>query len=94
MKGTVDYSIKYPWQQFVVEAFLEFHPKQLTGKLNIAERAISQRLAASLGGALDLEEQLALRDALIALRVLMPPKARAEEDRLVLQAARIHSGSP
>jgi hypothetical protein len=78
MQGTVGYLIRYPWQEFVVRAFLEFHRERLQGKVNIAERAISQRLGEGLDEALDLEERLALRDALIALRVLIPRKD--EED--------------
>lgn len=77
MKGTVDYRIKYPWQQFVVDAFLEFRRERLEGRVNMAERAICQRLSEEL----DLEEQLALRDALSALQVLIPQKAREEDQK-------------
>jgi len=73
--GTVDSPIKYPWQQLVVDAFLEFKPQPLRHKISIAERAISQRLRERP----ELEEQLALRDALIALDTLIPVKERVEE---------------
>ena len=75
IKETVDYRIKYQWQQFVVDAFLEFRREHVQGRVDMAERAIGQRLSE----ALDLEEQLALRDALSALRVLIPQKAREED---------------
>lgn len=72
----MDFPIKYPWQQFVVDAFLEFKPKHLQHKVNIAERTILQRLRER---PLDPEEQLALRDALVALLVLIPMKERMRE---------------
>jgi hypothetical protein len=57
-----------------------FKPERLQGKINIAERAISQRLCdESLGR----EERLALRDALIALRVLLPPTELQDEKKNV-----------
>jgi len=71
----VDSPIKYPWQQFVFDAFLEFKSQPLRHKVSIAERAISQRLRERP----ELEEQLALRDALIALETLIPVKERVKE---------------
>jgi hypothetical protein len=71
------YSIKYLWQQSVVDAFLEFKPEPLRDKISTAERAISQRLCERPA---DLEEQLALRDALFALDILTPKKAHASEE--------------
>jgi hypothetical protein len=73
---SVETPIKYPWQQFVVDAFLEFKPELLPAKVNIAERAISERL---YDDSLDREEQLAMRDALIALRTLIPVRERVNE---------------
>jgi hypothetical protein len=70
-------SPKYPWQQFVIDAYLEFNPQLLPGKINVAERAISQRFCED---SIDPEEHVALQDALIALRVLLPRKERAEGD--------------
>ena len=60
--------IKYPWQQFLVEAFLEFKPDILQRKVAAAERAIARRLREEV----DFQEYEALRDALIALGTLMP----------------------
>lgn len=60
--------IKYPWQQAVVDAFLSA-PQDLPTKINIAERTVSARLQESCE--LDLSEQVALDDALRALRVLV-----------------------
>ena len=36
--------LKYPWQQLLLDAYLEFDPVRLPLKLNQAERAISKRL--------------------------------------------------
>jgi hypothetical protein len=59
--------IKYPWQQTVVDAFLAL-PDSLPAKINIAERAIAARLMDSQQA--DLDERIALKDALRALQVL------------------------
>jgi hypothetical protein len=61
-------AVKYLWQQFVLDAFMEFRPERLPAKINAAERAISARLRDS--NAPDLEESTAIRDALRSLRVL------------------------
>ena len=79
----MDAAIKYPWQQFVVDAFLEFKAEPLESKVATAERAISQRLRERPA---DLEEQLALRDALIALKTLTPPKSPAGASEEVLDS--------
>ena len=60
--------VKYPWQQFIVDAFVAL-PDSLPAKINIAERAVAARLIDQAGP--DAEEQLALRDALRALRTLV-----------------------
>lgn len=62
----MDYDLKYPWQQSVLEAFMA-SPDSLGPKIAIAQRAISARLARSH---IDPEEHLALHDALRALGVL------------------------
>jgi hypothetical protein len=59
---------KYPWQQFVVEAFGEFQPEVLQRKIGIAKHAVAQRLREA---PTDPEEQVALENARIALYVLM-----------------------
>ena len=68
----MDTNLKYAWQQAVVDAFMEFQPQQLRKKILSAEKTIVERLS-ELGQA-DPEEQAALRDALHALRVFLPPK--------------------
>jgi hypothetical protein len=59
--------IKYPWQQCVLDAFLAL-PDSLAAKINIAERVIAARLMDSQQA--DLDERIALKDALRALKVL------------------------
>jgi hypothetical protein len=60
--------IRYRWQQSVLDAFLAL-PESLPAKINAAERAISARLMERVEP--DVEEKLALHDALRALRVLI-----------------------
>jgi hypothetical protein len=82
-EASVETPIKYPWQQFVVDAFLEFKPEPLQSKVAIAEQVISQRLRERPA---DAEEQIALRDALIALATLIPPKSPPEASEQVMDA--------
>jgi len=49
---------------------VEFNPKQLPAKIDAAQREISARLFAV--NPVDLDERLALQDALRSLRVLFP----------------------
>lgn len=56
--------VKYPWQQSVLDAFVA-SPESLPGKINIAEQAISGRFGDPIQP--DVEESLALHDALRAL---------------------------
>ena len=63
-------AVKYPWQQFVLDALTELRPESLPAKINAAERAISARLCEPNHP--DTEESTALRDALRSLRVLLP----------------------
>jgi hypothetical protein len=37
----LDPNLKYPWQQAVLDAIMEFHPEWLRDKMTAAERAIS-----------------------------------------------------
>lgn len=60
--------LKYPWQQAVLDALTELRSEYLPGKVNVAQRAISARLC-DLTPA-DLDEKIAIRDALQNLRVL------------------------
>ena len=62
----VDFSLKYPWQAVIVEAFLA-PPSDLSIKIDEAERAISARVRES---EIDFAERMALDDALRMLRVL------------------------
>ena len=70
-------AVKYPWQQFVLDAFMEFRPESLPLKINAAERAISARLCES--NAPDVDESTAIRDALRGLRVLFPEAGQPTE---------------
>jgi len=63
-------AVKYPWQQSVLDAFMEVRPESLPAKINAAERAISVRLCDP--NPPDAEESTALHDALRSLRVLLP----------------------
>lgn len=72
----MDTNLKYPWQQVMLDAFLEMRPRFLPGKINAAERAIAAKL--SDPQQLELDERLALRDALQSLHSLhtiFPPRA-------------------
>jgi hypothetical protein len=62
-------SVKYPWQRLVFDAFLGSNPRELPGRINIAERAIAARLCDSIPP--EVDEHLALREALLALRRLL-----------------------
>jgi hypothetical protein len=66
-------NLKYPWQQAVLDAFLEPHQENLFRKVNVAERAISARLLES--DPFELDERIALGEALLALRRLMRRRA-------------------
>jgi hypothetical protein len=73
--------LKYPWQQLILDAYLEFDPVRLLLKVNQAERSISKRLREPQEPAPAFEEQTALYDALRALRVLSPDKAEQQDSR-------------
>jgi hypothetical protein len=76
--------IKYPWQQAVVDAFMSA-PQDLSPKINIAERAISARMAESED--LDFDERIALKDASRALGVLITEaRSRGRDTRRVEKA--------
>jgi hypothetical protein len=71
--------LKYPWQQLILDAYLEFDSVRLPLKVNQAERAVSKRLREPQEPAPPVEEQTALYDALRALRVLSPQKAEEQD---------------
>jgi hypothetical protein len=66
-EAPLDPKLKYPWQQPLLDAFMEFHPEHIRDKLTTAEIAISRRLFEK---PTDPHEVRALRDALLALRTL------------------------
>lgn len=73
--------IRYSWQQAVVDAFLA-PQDSLVMKINIAEKTIAARLSDSEQP--DLEERIALKDALNALKTLLAetgPKPSRPDDR-------------
>ena len=57
-------SLKYPWQEALLDALKEDKPERWPGKLADAERAVSARLIQEVA---DSDERLALRGAVIAL---------------------------
>jgi hypothetical protein len=65
-----DGALKYPWQQFLLEAFMEFDPDRLPVKIDEARRVISARLCGLRPD--DVDEQIALRDAMRSLHILEP----------------------
>jgi hypothetical protein len=62
----LDKALDFPWQQTLLDAFIEWRPDYLPGKINAAERAIAARFCEPT----DLNEQIALEDALHTLRLL------------------------
>ena len=66
----VDGDLKYPWQQFLLEAFMEFDPDRLPVKIDEARRMISARLCDLRPD--DVDEQIALSDAMRSLYILEP----------------------
>ena len=64
----MDQELKYPWQEAVLNAFMA-PPGSLVRTIAVAQAAISVRLTALTST--NHEEQLALYDALRALRVLV-----------------------
>jgi len=60
--------IKYSWQQALLDAFVETDPDQLREKIAVAEIVISARERERFA---DLEERLALSDALRSLQILI-----------------------
>ena len=70
----MDYGLKYPWQEVVVEAFIAA-PADLGAKINEAERTIAARIN---DPQIDFSERMALDDALRMLWVLMS-ETKAEE---------------
>jgi hypothetical protein len=62
-------TLKYPWQQLVLDAFMEPHAENSLHKIDLAERAISTRLLDP--APCELDERLAVGESLLALRRLL-----------------------
>jgi hypothetical protein len=73
-------SVKYPWQQAMLDAFIELDAEALALKVSAAERVIAERLREI--DQLDIEEHTALRDALRTLHILMPRRSDSETPRV------------
>jgi hypothetical protein len=71
-----DPQLKYPWQKPLLDAFTEFNPKWLPVKVSAAQRAISARLRDL--SSLDLNERIALEDAIRSLRTLFQVSEKRE----------------
>lgn len=70
-------SLSYEWQQAVFDALTEFRPELLPSKTNAAQRAIAARLRDRTP--VDLEERIALQDALRSLGLIMPGKESPQQ---------------
>ena len=73
LNGDLLLQLKYPWQRFLLEAFMEFDPEQLPTTIGAANCVISERLR-DVSPA-DIDEQIALQDARRSLRTLFPQSA-------------------
>lgn len=69
-------NLRYAWQQAVLDAF-ESSPDSLPLKVNAAQRAISARLTDPTPA--DLDERIAIREALLSLRALLPERIERED---------------
>jgi len=72
-EAPLDPKPKYPWQQAVLDALIEYHADRIRDKIIAAEKAISGRLRQR---PTDLEELLALRDASSTLQIVFPQQPR------------------
>jgi hypothetical protein len=61
--------LRYPWQRLVFDAFREPHLEKAPLRINVAERAISERLVDP--NPFELAERLAIGEALLSLRRLL-----------------------
>ena len=76
----LDPRLKYPWQNAVLDALIEYHADRIRDKVSAAERAISERQRQR---PTDLQELVALRESLIALQMVFPeikPKIESLEN--------------
>jgi hypothetical protein len=74
-------SVRYAWQQAVLEAFTEIRAELLPTRIDAARRAISTRLNDPTPASAD--EQTAIQNALHSLRILFPERSepRSESGR-------------
>jgi len=73
----LDKHMKYPqWQKPYLAALMEVKQEALSGKIAVAESAVSHRTRELTTTAWDIDEHLALRDAAFSLHVLksQPPR--------------------
>jgi len=70
LDGDLILHLQYPWQCVLLEAFMEFDPKQLPAKISAAQRVLARRLCDV--SPLDMHERIALQDAMRSLHVLRP----------------------
>lgn len=78
--AALDPRLKYPWQNAVLDALIEYHADRIRDKVSAAERAISERQRQR---PTDLQELVALRESLIALQMVFPeikPKIESLEN--------------
>jgi len=68
--------LSYPWQQLVLDAFMELDPVSLQSKVNKAELAIRERLRAPSP---TLHERTALHEALRELQLMFPQNSKQQE---------------
>ena len=73
----MDTTLKYPWQQTVVDAFMELRPERIPEKIKVAERAIFERLDSLQQ--VDIDERASLRDALNILHVVFTSAEAADK---------------
>ena len=66
LDALLDEALEFPWQQTLLDAFMEWRPDYLPRKISAAERAIAVRSCEPT----DLNEQIALGDALHTLHLL------------------------
>ena len=71
----VNEALEFPWQQTLLEAFIEWRPNYLPAKIDAAEHVIAARFREPT----DLNEQIALGDALQTLHLLFSKEISAEK---------------
>ena len=75
LQALLDEAMEFPWQQTLLEALIEWHPDYLPGKISAAEHALAARSCEHT----DLNEQIALEDALHTLRLLFSKEVSGQK---------------